>query len=159
METRGTFNVGAEAALWDNRLVLTAEYYHAVTRDMLYEYEVPVPPFVYDKLLANNGSLVNDGWELGLGASLVRTRDWELDLNANLTVQRSRLRSLGGDYLGMQLTAPPHHPARRIGDLVLVSMGATTMWSTKLWDSRWVFFIYPKIPVCNSRPTAVVAMA
>lgn len=114
-ETRGTFNVGAEAALWDNRLVLTAEYYHAVTRDMLYEYEVPVPPFVYDKLLANNGSLVNDGWELGLGASLVRTRDWELDLNANLTVQRSRLRSLGGDYLGMQLTAPRITPLGGLG--------------------------------------------
>ncbi len=105
-ETRATFNVGAEAALWDSRLILTAEYYHAVTRDMLYEYEVPVPPFVYNKLLANNGTLSNDGWELGLGASLLRTRDWGLDVNANLTVQRSRLRSLGGACLGMQLTAP-----------------------------------------------------
>lgn len=42
-ETRATWNIGADLGLWNNRLVLTAEYYYSKTTDMLYAYDVPVP--------------------------------------------------------------------------------------------------------------------
>lgn len=61
-ETRATWNIGADLGLWNNRLVLTAEYYYSKTTDMLYAYDVPVPPFAYDKLLANLGSMSNQGF-------------------------------------------------------------------------------------------------
>lgn len=64
-ETRATWNIGADLGLWNNRLVLTAEYYYSKTTDMLYAYDVPVPPFAYDKLLANLGSMSNQGLEVG----------------------------------------------------------------------------------------------
>ncbi len=65
-ETRATWNIGADLGLWNNRLVLTAEYYYSKTTDMLYAYDVPVPPFAYDKLLANLGSMSNQGLEVGI---------------------------------------------------------------------------------------------
>ena len=74
-ETRSSFNLGADIGLLHNRLVMTAEIYHSKTRDMLYLYDVSVPPFAYEKLLANLGSMTNSGFELGLGFTPIETRD------------------------------------------------------------------------------------
>lgn len=104
-ETRSTFNIGADIGLWNNRLVLTAEYYYSKTRDMIYAYDVPVPAFAYDKLLANIGSMENRGLELGLSVTPVETRDVELNVNLNLAFQKNKLLSLNGTYNGMEMSA------------------------------------------------------
>ena len=104
-ETRSTFNVGADVGLLRNRVVLTAEYYYSKTRDMLYLYDVPVPPFAYDKLLANIGSMSNSGFEVGLGVTPIARRDLELNVNINLSWQQNKLLSLSGDYNGTLMTA------------------------------------------------------
>lgn len=105
-EKRSTYNIGVAMGWWQNRLLFTAEYYRSHIYNMLYQYDVPVPPFVYDKLLANNGSMRNEGWEIGLGATPIKSRDWELNINVNLTWSRNKLLSLDGDYRGYALTAP-----------------------------------------------------
>ena len=104
-EMRSTFNVGASLGLWKNRLALTVEYYYSLTTDMLYQYDVPVPPFKYDKLLANIGSMSNSGVEAGLLVTPVEKDDMELNISVNMAWQRNRLLSLSGDYNGMQMSA------------------------------------------------------
>lgn len=104
-ETRSTFNVGADLGLWQNRLVLTAEYYYSKTTDMLYAYDVPVPPFAYDKLLANIGSMSNQGLEVGVSFTPIQKKDMELNINMNLAWQKNKLLSLSGEYDGMQMLA------------------------------------------------------
>ena len=105
-ETRSTFNVGTDISMWHNRLVLTAEYYYSRTTDMLYQYDVPVPPFPFNKLLANLGKMSNQGFELGLGVTAISHKDVELNINLNLSFQKNKLISLSGDYNGYHLTAP-----------------------------------------------------
>ena len=105
-EIKRTFNVGLDLGFWHNRIVLTADFYTSRTTDMLYEYDVPVPPFTYDHLLANLGKMHNHGLELGFGITPVRTQDMELSINMNWTFERNRLVTLNGDYNGQQLTAP-----------------------------------------------------
>ena len=75
-ETRSTFNIGTDLGLFNNRLLLTAEYYYSKTTDMLYEYDVPVPTFAFDKLLANIGSMSNSGFELGIGVVPISKKTW-----------------------------------------------------------------------------------
>ena len=104
-ETRSTFNIGADAGVFGNRLILTAEYYYSKTTDMLYAYDVPVPPFAYDKLLANIGSMSNSGFELGISATPIARKDIELNINLNLSFQKNELISLSGDYRGMEMSA------------------------------------------------------
>lgn len=104
-ETRSTFNVGTDLGLLGNRVILTAEYYYSKTTDMLYAYDVPVPPFAYDKLLANIGAMSNSGFEIGLSATPVVKKDLELNINLNLSFQRNKLISLSGDYRGMAMSA------------------------------------------------------
>ena len=105
-ETRGTFNIGADLGFWNNRIIMTAEYYHSKTRDMLYLYDVPAPPFAYDKLLANIGSMSNSGIELGLGLTPIQKRDMELNVNVNIAFQKNKILSLSGEYNGTRMSAP-----------------------------------------------------
>lgn len=105
-ETRSTTNVGVDLGILDNRLMLTTEYYYSKTTDMLYLYSVPVPPFTYDKLLANVGSMSNRGLELGLSYTPIRKKDMDLHLNVNIAWQKNKLESLDGDYRGYTLTGP-----------------------------------------------------
>lgn len=105
-ETKSTFNIGGEIGLWHNRLMLTAEYYYSKTSDMLYSYDVPVPPFAYDKLLANIGSMSNQGLEIGFSIAPVQTKDIDLNVSMNLSFQKNKLLSLSGNYNGMNMSAP-----------------------------------------------------
>ena len=105
-EIKRTFNVGLDLALWQSRIVMSLDYYRSKTTDLLYVYDVPVPPFTYDKLLANLGSMRNSGLEIGFGITPLRTEDMELTVNMNWTFERNRLLSLDGDYNGQHLTAP-----------------------------------------------------
>ncbi len=113
-ETRSTANVGVDLGFWDNRLMLTAEYYHSKTSDMLYLYDVPVPPFTYDKLLANFGSMSNRGLELGLSLAPLRTKDMGLHVNVNVSWQKNRLERLGGSYHGYALSGPGAVPIAQL---------------------------------------------
>lgn len=105
-EVRSTANIGLESAFLDQRIVFTAEYYYSLTRDMLYEYQVSVPPFVFSSLMANLGQMSNQGLELGLGSTLVQTQDLQLNLNMNMAFQRNRLISLSGWWRDQYLEAP-----------------------------------------------------
>ena len=105
-EVKRTFNVGLDLLLWDCRIALTIDHYHSKTTDMLYVYDVPVPPFTYDKLLANMGSMKNSGLEIGFGITPLRTKDMDLTINMNWSFERNKLLSLDGDYNGQHLTAP-----------------------------------------------------
>lgn len=104
-ETKTTFNIGADLGFFANRLMLTAEYYYSKTSDMLYAYEVPVPPFAYNKLLANIGSMSNRGFEIGLSVQPISKKDMELNVNMNLSFQSNKLISLSGNYKGMEMSA------------------------------------------------------
>ena len=105
-EIKRTFNVGLDLALWQSRIVMSIDYYRSKTTDMLYVYDVPVPPFTYNKLLANLGSLRSSGLEIGFGITPLQTKDMELTVNMNWSFERNKLLSLDGDYNGQHLTAP-----------------------------------------------------
>ena len=105
-EVRSSANAGLESAFLHDRIVFTAEYYYSLTRDMLYEYQVSVPPFAYSSLMANLGQMSNSGLELGLGATLIQRKETQLNLNMNLSFQRNKLISLSGWWQGQYLEAP-----------------------------------------------------
>lgn len=104
-EVKYTFNAGFDLAMLDNRLLLSFNAYRSKTEDMLYSYHVSVPPFPYNTLLANIGSMRNSGLEVAVGFTPLRTRDMELTVNANVTWQRNKLLSLSGMYNGKWISA------------------------------------------------------
>lgn len=105
-EVKHSFNTGLSAAFLGNRIIASLDFYISKTTDMLYLYNVGVPPFSYNKLLDNLGSMRNSGVELALGFTPLNTRDMELNINANVAYQYNKLLSLSGYYKDYWLEAP-----------------------------------------------------
>ncbi|MBR4660781.1 MAG: SusC/RagA family TonB-linked outer membrane protein [Bacteroidales bacterium] len=83
-ERKTEYNVGVDFSLLNGRIGGTLDYYYRLTTDLLYEYNVPVPPYDYKTLFTNVGSISNMGVELSLYATPVKTRDlvWTVNLVA-----------------------------------------------------------------------------
>lgn len=83
-ERKSEFNVGIDFSFFEGRLGGNLDYYYRLTTDLLYEYNVPVPPYDYKTLFTNVGSISNTGIELTLYATPVKTRDfvWNTSLVA-----------------------------------------------------------------------------
>lgn len=105
-EVKRSFNTGLSAAFLGNRIIASLDFYTSKTTDMLYLYNVGVPPFSFNKLLDNLGSMRNSGVELALGLTPLATRDMELNVNANIAYQYNKLLSLSGYYNDYWLEAP-----------------------------------------------------
>lgn len=104
-EVKKTFDVGVDFGMFDERLTLTLDYYNSKTTDLLYNYDVKVPPFTHPTLLANMGAMRNTGFEIALGITPLKTKDMELNINANVAFQKNKLLSLNGTYMGQEMTA------------------------------------------------------
>jgi TonB-linked SusC/RagA family outer membrane protein len=104
-EEKRTFDAGLDLGFLNDRLTATLDYYTSKTVGLLYNYDVPVPPFVYPTLLANLGEMKNDGIEVSLGYTPLKTKDMELNIAANFSYQCNELLSLSGIYKGEQLNA------------------------------------------------------
>jgi TonB-linked SusC/RagA family outer membrane protein len=107
-ETKQTFDVGLDFSAFDSRLNLTVDYYLSKTKDMLYTYSVPVPPFTYTTLLANIGNMSNNGLDLNISGQIIKTKDFDFGSGLNLSFVKNKLNSLHGTYNGQELTTSKH---------------------------------------------------
>lgn len=71
-EKKGEFNTGLDFAFLDYKLTGTLDFYIRNTGDLLFNAQVPTPPFLFGNVQANlnNVDLVNTGVELSLGYSV-----------------------------------------------------------------------------------------
>ncbi|WP_339880473.1 TonB-dependent receptor [uncultured Algoriphagus sp.] len=88
-------DIGLDLALFDNRLVVTAEYYNRLTDDMLLSVEMPsVSGFTQS--LNNVGKVKNNGFELGLDFRTT-VRRVNLRSNLNFTMNRNEVLEIRGE--------------------------------------------------------------
>ncbi len=102
-EVKEMFDAGIDLGLWNNKVTLTVDWYTSRTKDLLYNYPVNVPPFVFNTLLANLGEMKNDGLEITAGYTPIKQKDMELGFNVNFAYQTNELLSLDGTYNGQEM--------------------------------------------------------
>ena len=83
-ETNTNFNTGFDFELLNGRIAGSLEYFYRKTTDMLYFFSVPTS-LGYSGKYDNMGDMRNSGLELAIDATVVRTRDWNVSVNANIT--------------------------------------------------------------------------
>ena len=98
-ETSNAFNVGVEFALWQGKLNGSLEYFERRTSNMLYNKPVD-PTLGYSSFPMNVGSMSNQGIELELNATPVKTKNIQWDLNFNLTYQKNTIKKLAPELEG-----------------------------------------------------------
>lgn len=97
-EERHGRNIGLDFELFNGRLSGDVDYYNDKTKNLLYAYTVPTPPFGVNTLLANVGTLVNKGLEISLTGEIVRGDKFSWNANGQITFLKSTITSLSGQY-------------------------------------------------------------
>ncbi len=67
-EKKQELNVGIDYTIFNKRLSGALEYYYRQSKDLLYSYNVPYPPYIFPVLYTNVGTIANQGVELTLNA-------------------------------------------------------------------------------------------
>ncbi|MDR1645753.1 MAG: TonB-dependent receptor [Tannerellaceae bacterium] len=96
-EETAMLNVGVDFSLFNGRLGGTIEWYDKRTTDMIYRYTVPTPTFVYDRIFANVGDMLNTGVELLLNIDVVRTKEFNYNTSINLAHNKNEILRLSND--------------------------------------------------------------
>lgn len=107
-EIKQAFDIGIDLSMFNNRLNFITDYYRSTTKNLLYTYNVPVPPFTYTSLLANIGKMSNNGLDLTINGDIIKTKDLSFSANINLSFLKNKLISLHGTYKGEELTTSKH---------------------------------------------------
>jgi TonB-linked SusC/RagA family outer membrane protein len=94
-ETNTNFNAGVEFNFMD-RLTGSLEYFKRNTTDMLFSFSV-APSLGYSSYYDNVGDLYNKGWELTLNLNLVNKKDFQWDVNFNITTLKNCITKLHQD--------------------------------------------------------------
>lgn len=96
-EQTGMLNIGIDFSVFNGRLGGTIEWYDKRTTDMLFEYNVPRPPYLHDKMMANVGDMQNTGIEIALNFDAIRTKDFNWSTSLNLSHNKNEVTKLSND--------------------------------------------------------------
>jgi TonB-linked SusC/RagA family outer membrane protein len=76
-ENKYEYNFGIDFSILNSRLGGALDLYYRASEDLLYTYNVSVPPYLYGEYFTNVGTISNKGVELTLNAVPVRNTDFE----------------------------------------------------------------------------------
>lgn len=88
-----THNVGVDFGFFNNRFSGYVEFYNTTTKDLLMERNIPVTTG-FSRIWQNIGETQNRGVELSLNGVLVKTKDFNWDLNFNFSYNSNKIISL-----------------------------------------------------------------
>lgn len=80
--------MGLDFSFLKNRLSGSIDIYHRETSDLLSTYEVPTPPYIVSSMMANVGKIRNQGIELLLSGTPIKTRDLRLTLQEHFPITK-----------------------------------------------------------------------
>ena len=93
-EKKYEYNLGLDFAFLDNRLYGSLDMYYRHTKDLLWNYEVPTPPYQYPTLLANAGQMKSYGVELSVSGVPVRSDNWTWTTTPTVAFNRNIITKL-----------------------------------------------------------------
>jgi TonB-linked SusC/RagA family outer membrane protein len=96
-EKKEETNIGLDFGFFNDRLTGSIDFYNRDTKDLLWDYTVPSPPYLFSSITANAGSIRNRGVEIALQAIPVQTKDFQWTTNANFSTNKNTLLTLSND--------------------------------------------------------------
>ena len=108
------WNIGIDFSLFNNRVFGSVNYFNRKQQDLLGNYKVSVPPYLFDETFVNVGTMKNSGIEIDVNFKAVSTKDFSYDLNfvgttmKNEFVDFSNSKYVGQDYYDGAGTEDPY---------------------------------------------------
>ncbi|MGF7039354.1 TonB-linked SusC/RagA family outer membrane protein [Mucilaginibacter lappiensis] len=85
--------LGLDLQFFNSRLNITADYYQKVTKNLLYQRNIPVESG-FTTVYVNVGDVTNKGLEFSVNATPVVSKKFTWNINATLSVERNKIKSL-----------------------------------------------------------------
>jgi TonB-linked SusC/RagA family outer membrane protein len=101
-ETTNQFNAGIDFGWINNRLQLNVDYYHKRTYDLLQNITIP-PSSGFEQMMVNSGNVTNQGVEAVINYDIIRHKDWQWNVSANISHNSNRIGGLKGDQFARAL--------------------------------------------------------
>lgn len=95
-ESTAQYNLGIDFSVL-GRLNGTIEGYYKKTSDLLWNYPVSQPPYLYSSMLANVGDLVNKGIEVTLNGNILSQKDFNWDATLTFAYNHQEITSLSNE--------------------------------------------------------------
>lgn len=93
-EESTSWELGVDVRMFNNRFRFEGTYYHVDNRNQIIR-NIPIASSSgFDRININAGLISSQGWELLMGVTPFRTKNWEWDINANFTRNRTTLEEL-----------------------------------------------------------------
>jgi len=103
-EKKAEMDFGFDFSLFKSKISGSFDYYTRTSTDILFEYDVPSPPNLYNKSWLNLGEIKSSGLEMTLAFNAVRKTDFTYTVTFTPSYNLSNtLVSLSGDYNGSEL--------------------------------------------------------
>lgn len=144
------WNIGLDFAFLGNRLSGSINYFNRTQQDLLGDYNVSIPPYLYSTTFANVGTMKNSGVELELKGLILNKKDITLEATFVGSTMDNRFVSFSNsEYKGQKYyyVAPtedpfPFHYLQRIEEGERV--GNFYMWKFAGFNSAGEWVIYDK---------------
>jgi TonB-linked SusC/RagA family outer membrane protein len=92
-ELLGEFEAGLESRLLNNHLTIDFTWYNRKSSDQILSRPLD-PSTGYETTTINAGDLTNKGIELGVGVTILKNKNWSVQLDGNFTRNRSKVSNL-----------------------------------------------------------------
>jgi len=98
------YNIGTDWSLFDEKFTITADFYRRITSDFLMAKNIPFYAGYFNggnTRYENVGKVLNQGIELSVGATLLKTKDltWSVNVNSSYNVNKILEIAQGNDVL------------------------------------------------------------
>ncbi|MEA4935929.1 MAG: TonB-dependent receptor [Paludibacter sp.] len=99
-EKKYEYNLGADYSLLEDRVFGSLDIYYRQTRDLLWDYDVPTPPYQYKTLLANAGQMDSYGAELAVSYVAIKNKEWSWTTTPTIAFNKNIITKLSDPSKG-----------------------------------------------------------
>ncbi|MBQ8307238.1 MAG: TonB-dependent receptor, partial [Alistipes sp.] len=142
-ETTTTYNVGVDFGFLDGRIAGSVDLYRRDTKDLLNEVTTPLGANFGNTLLTNIGEMRNQGVEVSLDFTPVRTKDWNLRIGINGTYQNTEFIKLNNTN-DPEYKVPLNKPSK--------GTGGSDLQMHKVGSAPYTFYCFQQLYDQNGNP-------
>lgn len=122
-EKQISYNLGVDYTLFDSRLSGSADFFIREGKDVIADYDAPVPPNLHQSITTNVGTTTSKGVELQVNWDAVKAKDFTYSTNLTASYIKSKLKSFSNatytkGYINSNGLPSPGNPGspQRVGD-------------------------------------------
>lgn len=161
-EKKEEVNAGIDFGFLKNRINGSVDYYSRKVKDLLYDFPVPVPPYLTSSMLINAGTMQNSGLEVLLNLVPVQTPHLQWNTGFTYSTNKNKLVSLSNDqfeaandffdagYTGEPIQVSTHRV--KVGEPI----GRFFVWKSVGLDEKGAWLVENKdgeiIPIADAKP-------